>query len=104
MGLNFLEVLYNSLLGLGIMMDEDVLKYDGQYPKSIHTLAIFIMLLRHDKFLIISLRCLQDSPLGSEVKSLLHLQMDNKNSSFEKGNHSVGKLFEISSNNKTSIC
>ena len=53
------------------MMDVDILKCDGQYPKSIHILAMFMMLLRHNKFSTISLRCLQDSLSGLGVKSLL---------------------------------
>jgi len=72
-GLNVLEMLCDALLGLEIMMDVDVLKYISQCPKSIYTLAIFMMLLRHNKFFIIFLRCLQDSLSGLGVKSLLHL-------------------------------
>jgi len=72
-GLNVLEVLCDTLLGLEIMMDVDVLKYISQCPRSIYILAIFMMLLRHNKFFIIFLRCLQDSLSGLGVKSLLHL-------------------------------
>ena len=85
-------------------MDIDILKYDGQCSKSIHALAMFIMLLRYNKFLTISLKCLQDSLSGPGVESLLQLWMDNKNSSFKKDIPLVEKLFEISSNNKTSTC
>ena len=104
-GLNILEMSYDVLLSLGMMMDVDILKCDGQYSKSIHALAMFIMLLRYNKFLTISLKCLQDSLSGLGVESLLQLWMDNKNSSFKKGVHLVvGKLFRIFSNNKTSTC
>ena len=65
--LNILGVLYDALLGLGIM-DVDILKCNGQCPKSIHALVMFIMLLSHNIFLTISLRCLQDNLLGPEVK------------------------------------
>jgi len=103
-GINILGMLYDALLSLGMMMDVDILKCDGQCPKLIHVLAIFMMLLRYDKFLTISLKCLQDSLSGPEVESLLQLWMDDKNSSFKKDVHLVGKLFGISSNNKMSTC
>jgi len=54
-GLNIFGVSYDSLLGLGIMIDVDVLKYDSQYPNSIHALAMLMNLSRHSIFLIISL-------------------------------------------------
>jgi len=104
MGLNVLGVLYNALLGLGMMMNIDSLKWDGQYLKLIHTLAIFMMLTRHAKFLVITLRCLQDNLSGLEVESLLHLLIDIKNSSFKKDGHLVAILSEISSSNKVLTC
>ena len=45
-GLNIFGVLCETLLGLGIMININILKYNGQYPKSIHILAILIKLLR----------------------------------------------------------
>ena len=39
-GLNNLEELYNFLFGLEMMTIVDFLKYKGQYPNSIHTLAM----------------------------------------------------------------
>jgi len=44
-GLNILGVSYEALLGLGIMIDVDILKCTGQYPNSIHILAMLINLL-----------------------------------------------------------
>jgi len=67
-------------------------------------LAMFMILSRYDKFLTISLGCFQDGLSGPEVESLLQLWMNDKNSSFEKDIHLVGKLFGISSNNKMSTC
>jgi len=63
MGLNVLEVLYIALLGLGMMMDVDSLKWDGQCLKLIYALVIFMILTRHTKFLVIALKCLQDNLL-----------------------------------------
>jgi len=37
---NVLEVLYISLLSLVMIIDVDVLKWDGQYPRLMHELAI----------------------------------------------------------------
>jgi len=84
MSLNVLGMLCEILLGLGIMMDIDVLKSASQCPRLIHALTIFMMLLRHDKFFIISLRCLQDSLSDIRVESLLYLWMDDKNSTLRK--------------------
>ena len=104
MGLNILGMPYNVLLGLGMMMDVDNLKCNSQYTKPIYVLAIFMTLLRHAKFLVITLRFFQDSLSDLEVKSLLHLLINNKNSSFEKGGHSVVILSGISSNNEVLTC
>lgn len=40
MGLKDLGELYNSLLDLGMIMEVDVLKCDGQWPSSKQALAI----------------------------------------------------------------
>jgi len=104
MDLNILGALYDILLDLRIIIDIDSLKYDGQCSKLIHALAIFIILTRYAKFLVIALRCLQDNLLGLEVKLLLYLLMNVKNFCFEKSGHSVAILSGISSNNKVLTC
>ena len=40
-GLNVLGKLYKVLLGLEMIMELDILKYNSQCPKLIHVLAIF---------------------------------------------------------------
>ena len=40
MGQNILKVSYTGLLGLGIIIDVDFLKWDSQYLRLIHKLAI----------------------------------------------------------------
>jgi len=82
--LNILGVLYEVLLGLGMMIDVDILKCNSQYPNLIYILVMLINLLKHSKSLMISLRCFQDNLSDSGVKSLLHLYIAKMNSSFEK--------------------
>jgi len=85
--LNIFGVSYKALLDLGIMIDINVLKCNGQCLKLIHVLAILIKLLRQDLLLIMTLRSLQDSLSDLGVKVLLHLLMELLNSSLEKGVH-----------------
>jgi len=80
------------------MMEDDVLKCDGQWPKLIHVLAILIKFLKHELLLMINLRCLQDNLLELGVKELLHLMIELLNSSLENGIYFVTDLFGISSN------
>ena len=53
---------------------------------------------------MISLRYLQDNLSGLGVESLLHLSIAERNSSLEKGGHSVQDLSGISSRKDLSIC
>jgi len=80
--LNIFEVLYEALLSLGMMIDVNILKYDGQYPKSIHVLIKFLW---YNLLLMMALKCLQDSLSDSGVKALLHLLTDILNSFSEMG-------------------
>jgi len=84
-GLNIFGMSYEALLGLGIIIDVNILKYDGQYSKSIYALAILIKLLRHELLLMMTLRCLQDSLSGLGVEVLLYLLIKLLNSFTEKG-------------------
>ena len=63
-------------MGLGITMVVDVLKYDGQWPSLMHTLAMLIMLFKHDLSLIICLRYFHKSLSGLGTEVLLHLAME----------------------------
>ena len=56
MGLNDLGESYDFLLGLGITIILEILKCDGQYPKLIQELAIWMKLSRHSLFSKIILR------------------------------------------------
>jgi len=46
-GLKVFGELYTSLFGLEIMIDVDILKYKGQYPRLIYALVILIMFEIH---------------------------------------------------------
>ena len=47
---------YEDLLGLGMMIVEEILKYSGQYPRLMHESAMLTMLVRHESFLMISFK------------------------------------------------
>ena len=103
-GLKDLEESCDFLLGLEIIIDIEVLKWEGQWPNSKHTSAMLIILFRYNLSLIILLRCLYDNLSEPKVDKLLHLAMKLINSSSEKETHFVKHLFEISSNMQILIC
>ena len=82
-----------------MMMELDVLKCNGQYPKLMHTLAILMKFLRYKQSLMMTLRYLHDSLSGPRVNELLHLMIALLNSSSENGIYVIIALFGISSNN-----
>ena len=67
-----------------MMMDKDTLKYNGQCPKLIQTLAMLTMLFKYLSSLTTSLRCLYEIPSGLGVDKLLHLSIAIINSLLEK--------------------
>jgi len=101
-GLKDLGKSYDSLLGFGIIMDMDILKWDSQWPNLKHSLAVLIIFFRHESFLTIHLRCLQDSLLESGVDELLYLVIELINSSLENEIYSEQCLFKISFNTSKS--
>ena len=86
------------MLGLEIIMEDNVLKCISQWPILIHALAILMKFLKHILLLIITLRYLQDNLLGPGVNELLHFVIGLLNSSLEKEVHFVIGLFGISPN------
>lgn len=76
MGLKDFKKLYNSLLGLGIIMDVEVLKWEDQWPSSKHTSVMLMILLRHALFLMMLLKHLYDNLSRPKVNELLHLAME----------------------------
>ena len=81
-----------------MIIDNDILKCKGQWPKLMHALAMLMKFLRHDVSLIIILRCFQDNLSGPGVDKLLHLVIELLNSSSKNSIHFVTGLFGISSN------
>ena len=67
-----------------MIIDDNVLKYDGQWPKLIHALVISTVFFKYLMFLTIALTSFHEilSELG--VNKLLHLLMALINSSFKK--------------------
>jgi len=82
-GLNDLGESYDSLLGLGMITIDDILKLFGQYPKLIHALAILVMLVIQSPLFIMDLRCLHNSLSSPGVDKSLQLPKAILNSSFE---------------------
>ena len=57
-GLDTFGESYNVLLGLEIIIDDNVLKWDSQWPKLMQTSVILMIFQRHMAFLTIILICL----------------------------------------------
>jgi len=79
--------LYATLLGLGIIIDKNVLKWDSQWSRLILILVILTIFSKYLSYLIISLRCLHKILSSLEAVKLLHLLIAIMNSSLEKGFH-----------------
>lgn len=96
MGWNILRESYKALLGLDIMIDNNNLKYDGQYPRLIYTSAMLIKIFKHLSSLTITLRYFQDILSKPGINKLLLLTIALLNSSIEKENHIMAVLVGIS--------
>ena len=69
-------------------MDNDILKWDGQWPILIHTLAMLTMLTIYLLSLVIALKCFQEIQYSLGVDESFYLLMVLLTSSFKKDNHS----------------
>jgi len=85
MSLKALGKLYDSLLGLGIMMNIETLKCTSQWPSSKHVSAILMIFLKHALFLMILLKYLYDNLSGLGVNKLLYLSMELMNFASKNG-------------------
>jgi len=56
-GQNNLGNSYDILFGFGMIINNKDLKYNGQYPRSIHALAILIIFFKQSISLTTALRC-----------------------------------------------
>ena len=95
-GWNNTAELYKVLFGLRIIIVVEVLKWDGQWSRSIHVLAILISLLMYSLFLIIFLRYLHVNLSGPGVEKLLYLLMALISFAFEKEAQLITSLSGIS--------
>jgi len=83
-GLNIFGELYNVLLGFGMMIENNSLKWVGQCPKVIYTLTMLTILVRHFLFLTTNFRCFYEMWFRLGVDKLLHLSIAVLNSLWEK--------------------
>jgi len=97
-GLKDLGKLYNTLLGFGITMVIEFLKWLGQYLILIYVLAMVTMFFKHILSLMTRLRCSHDNLSGPEADELLHLTIALVNSSSENNDHEAD-WYEFSSFN-----
>ena len=95
-GLNDLGKSYDFLFSLGMTTVVDFLKCEGQYPNSIHALAMWMIILRHSSSLRILLRWLYINLSGPCAEELLQLDKTDLNSSFEKASQGEVDLSVIS--------
>ena len=96
MGQNILRESYEFLLGFGIIIDNNILKCNGQCPKLIHALVMLKILIKHVSFLTIILRCFYNTLSGPGVDELLYLVIVFLNFSVEKESQSITVLVGIS--------
>ena len=83
-GLNIFEESYNVLLGFGMIIENNSLKWAGQCPKVIYILVMLTILVRHFLFLTTNFRCFHKMWFRLGVDKLLHLSITVLNSSWEK--------------------
>ena len=102
-GLKTLGELYDSLLGLGMIIEVETLKCEDQWSNSKYASAILMIFFRHMLFLTIHLKCLYISLSGPGDNKLLHLLIELINSTLEKGTQTIETLLEISSKTLMSI-
>jgi len=79
-----------------MIINNNDLKCDGQYPKSMYTLAILTKFFKHSVFLTTTLRYFHKTLSESRTDELLHLLMVFVNYLFEKRGH-VDNSFDESS-------
>ena len=92
------------LLGLGMIMDNNALKCDGQCPKLTQILAMLMILLKHLSSLTTCLRCFHEILSGSGADKLLHLSIAIINSFLKKEFYSECYLVRRSSNKDSLTC
>jgi len=87
--------LYKGLLGLGMMMVDEILKYSGQCPRLMQASAMLTILVRHESSLMINFKWCQVNLSGPSANESLHLLIANLNSLLENGDQFWEGLFSI---------
>ena len=87
--------LYEGLLGLGIMMVDEILKYSGQCPRLMQASAMLTMLVRHELSLIINFKWHQVNLSSPGANKSLHLLIADLNLFLENRNQFWEGLFSI---------
>lgn len=93
-----------ALFGLGIMINNNTLKCNGQCPKLIQALVMLMMLLKYLLSLTTYLRYFYNILSVLEVDKLLYLLITIVNSFLEKEFHGKCYLDRISSNKELLTC
>ena len=83
---------YDCLLGLGITIVDNFLKWLGQYPRLIQAFVMLTMLLRYLSCLRMVLRWFYNNLSGPGVEELLQLLIACLNSSLKKGFQNIFSL------------
>ena len=95
---------YEGLLGLGMMMVDEILKYSGQCPRLMQASVMLTMLVRHESSLMINFKWCQVNLSGPGTNESLHLLIANLNSFLENGDQFWEGLFSISLMTLGSTC
>ena len=103
-GWNILSELYKVLLGLGMMINNDILKYNSQYSKLIYTLVMLTKFFKHVLSLMITLRCFQNILSRLGIDKLLQLAIELSNFLLENKAYIIAGLVEILFNMLELIC
>ena len=91
-----------ALLGLGIIIMAEVLKWDSQCPKFMQALAISMNLQMQSSLLIIDFKWLQVNLSGPRADKLLYFSIMSMSFFLENGFYTVVVLSEISSRKQIS--
>ena len=86
---------YEGLLGLGMMMVDEILKYSNQCPRLMQASVMLTMLVRHKSSLMINFKWCQVNLSGPGADESLHLLIADLNLFLENGDQFWEGLFLI---------
>jgi len=88
-GQNVLGLLYNSLLSFKMIINNNFLKCEDQYLRSMYGFSILTMLAIHSLLPTNTLKCFQETWSEPGVNELLHLLIVLTNLEMENGGYST---------------